>query len=154
MIYFYHSFWMTLYTLDRTPGIPGSDKNHPGSSSSSITIIVIIIGQNIENSILYTLLLRQIFPRSKSEIQIGLSHGGWHQTPVLPFIWQRANVYVSVSPAFAGLNKLCKPFESTGSAQKQIYQMSLNNEYLSARVCCKGLVRETAVGKAKDNNKL
>ena len=64
-----------------------------------------------------------------------------------------ANVYVSVSPAFAGLNKLCKPFESTGSAQKQIYQMSLNNEYLSARVCCKGLVRETAVGKAKDNNK-
>ena len=90
----------------------------------------------------------------KTGIQIGLSHGGWHQTPVLPFIWQRANVYVSVSPAFAGLNKLCKPFESTGSAQKQIYQMSLNNEYLSARVCCKGLVRETAVGKAKDNNKL
>ena len=79
---------------------------------------------------------------------------GWHQTPFLPLIWQRANVYVSVSPAFAGLNKLCKPFESTGSAQKQIYQMSLNNEYLSARVCCKGLVRETAVGKAKDNNKL
>ena len=51
-------------------------------------------------------------------------------------------------PGLCRMVEACKPFESTKSAQKQIYQMSLNNEYLSA-VCCKGLVRETAV-----NNKL